>query len=84
MSGLRRLQPAEYERLRAALAAERLPADDLCCAANRFYALEEDGHAARVGSGLMARLKPDSSVRHRGIRLQPDVPCRPTMNRSNA
>jgi N-acetylglutamate synthase-like GNAT family acetyltransferase len=44
MSGIRRLRPAEYERLKSALAAEGLPADDICGAANRFYALEEGGH----------------------------------------
>lgn len=43
MSGLRRIRPAEYERLKAALLAEGLPADDVRCAYNRFYALEEDG-----------------------------------------
>jgi amino-acid N-acetyltransferase len=43
MSGLRRITPLEYEPLKAALAAEGLPADDICCAYNRFYALEERG-----------------------------------------
>ena len=41
MSQLRRIRPAEFERLAAALAAEGLPADDICCAYNRFFALEE-------------------------------------------
>ena len=43
MNGLRRIRPAEYERLEAALKAEGLPTDDLGCAFNRFYALEEGG-----------------------------------------
>lgn len=42
-TALRRLRPAEYERLREALAAEGLPTEDLHSAANRFYAWEENG-----------------------------------------
>ena len=43
MSGLRRIRPDEYEKIRAALVAEGLPTDDLCSATNRLYAFEEDG-----------------------------------------
>jgi amino-acid N-acetyltransferase len=43
MSTVRRIRPAEYERLEAALKAEGLPTDDLGCGFNRFYALEEAG-----------------------------------------
>ena len=54
MSRLRRLRPAEYDRLAAMLAAEGLPADDLRCAYNRFYALE-DGGAVLGYAGLERR-----------------------------
>lgn len=42
-AALRRLRPAEHEGLRAALAAEGLPTEDLSSAHNRFYVLEEGG-----------------------------------------
>jgi N-acetylglutamate synthase-like GNAT family acetyltransferase len=53
MSKLRRIRPAEYEPLKAALAVEGLPTDDLRCAFNRFYALEEKG--AVLGYGGLER-----------------------------
>jgi amino-acid N-acetyltransferase len=43
MTGLRRTRPAEYESMRSALAAERLPTEDLCAGSNRLYAFEEAG-----------------------------------------
>ena len=67
MSRLRRLQPAEYEGLKAALKAEDLPTDDLGCAFNRFYALEESGEVLGY-AGLERR---DGAVLLRSVVVAP-------------
>lgn len=68
MSTLRRIRPAEYERLAAMLAAEGLPADDLRCAYNRFYALE-DGGAVLGYAGLERR---EGAALLRSVVVAPD------------
>ncbi|HXV24281.1 MAG TPA: arsenic resistance N-acetyltransferase ArsN2 [Alphaproteobacteria bacterium] len=72
--GLRPLRPAEHAPLRAALAEEGLPVEDLETAFSRFFALEEDGrllgyaglelheHAALLRSVVVAR-----EARRRGV-----------------
>ena len=74
MSPLRRIRPAEFERLAAALQAEGLPADDVCCATNRFYALEENeevvGYAGlerRDGAALLRSVVVAPGRRRSGI-----------------
>lgn len=74
MSQLRRIRPAEFERLAAALAAEGLPADDICCAYNRFFALEEMGEVLgyaglerREGSALLRSVVVPPERRRSGI-----------------
>ena len=74
MSPLRRIRPAEFERLAAALEAEGLPADDLCYATNRFYALEEDGEVLgyaglerREGAALLRSVVVPPERRRSGI-----------------
>jgi amino-acid N-acetyltransferase len=67
-AALRRLRPAEYETMRAALAAEGLPTDDLCCAANRLYAFEEAGEV--LGYGGLERH--GSAVLLRSVVVRPE------------
>ena len=74
MSTLRRMRPAEYERLKAALAAEGLPVEDLRCAYNRFYALEEKGEVLgyaglerRDGAALLRSVVVPPELRRSGI-----------------
>jgi amino-acid N-acetyltransferase len=68
MNGLRRIRPAEYERLQAELAAEGLPSNDLGCAFNRFYALEESGEVLGY-SGLERR---DGTALLRSVVVPPE------------
>jgi amino-acid N-acetyltransferase len=68
MSALRRIRPAEFERLAAALKAEGLPTDDLCCAFNRYYALEENGQVLGY-AGLERR---DGAVLLRSVVVPPE------------